>query len=773
MKKIISLVLVLALGLAVEVANADFTFGTPTNLGSAVNTVTDAWLLPAAYDLRAEGYVTSVKNQRGGTCWCHGTIAAIESNLLITGVWWATGETDQPNLAEYHLDWWNGFNQHNNDDLIPSRGKGLRVHQGGDYLVAAAYLTRGEGAVSCTAANDGTEFDDVWYDQAPARKGLNYKVYYPRDIEWYTAGADLSNIDTIKRAIINHGAVATCVCALNAFWNPDNGGTHYQPPTNTSLPNHSVAIIGWDDNKLTQAPQKGAWLVKNSWGSQEIGDDYAWVSYYDKHCGKDPEMGAVSFQNVEALAYDHIYYHDYHGCRGTMMDCDAVFNAFVAGGTELIKAVSFYTATENVTYTVKIYDRFEDSQLQDELATKVGSIPHTGFHTVDLDMPIIVTEGDDFYIYIQLSAGGYAYDRTSEVKVLLDEIRVGISFQEAPTTEVGPKSVKEVSVFNYTSVKMNLEGSSGAVVESMSHPNESYYLNAGTWLDLYYFNNTANFCIKALTMDVTPEFNRDRIIDLADLAIFGLAWGAEFTETTWNPDCDLNLDHVIDMQDLVILVEQWLEELRPFSFPIAHWKLDETEGTVAYDSIGSNHSVLNGNPVWQPAGGKIDGALEFDGTDDYISTDFILNPVSGSFSVFAWIKGDAPGQVIVSQLDRIVGRTVYPGSTWLGTETSNGKLITTLMGPQFGPLESESVITDGQWHHIGLVYTDEFNRHLYVDGLEVAKDTDIVDCASSDGGLYIGTGKTLDADSFFSGLIDDVRIYNQALSAEEIKALLR
>ncbi|HCO97061.1 MAG TPA: hypothetical protein DIU00_24495 [Phycisphaerales bacterium] len=213
---------------------------------------------------------------------------------------------------------------------------------------------------------------------------------------------------------------------------------------------------------------------------------------------------------------------------------------------------------------------------------------------------------------------------------------------------------------------------------------------------------------------------------------------------------------------------------------IAHWPLDEAEGDIANDSAGDNHGTLEGEPVWQPAGGKIDGALLLDGIDDYISTDFVLDPAKGSFSVFAWIQGGAPYQVIISQADILTGRFVKPGSIWLCVDPLDGKLMTYLglasAGSPIPPaprLVSESVITDGQWHHVGFVWDGSY-RSLYVDGIEAARDTAAQNPLQSvTSGLRIGANGNLEAGNFFSGLIDDVRIYNIALEAEQIEELAR
>jgi C1A family cysteine protease len=722
--------------------------------------------LPEAYDLRADGYVTSVKDQRGGTCWTHGTMASIESNLLITGIWSILDLTGQPNLAEYHLDWWNGFNRHHNGDLFPSSGNGLTVHQGGDYLVTTAYITRGDGVVYYLGANDNTELDDTWFELPPNRRDTDYLLFYPRDVEWYNAGEDLSNMDTIKQALMTHGAIATCFCVQEAFFSPNNGWTHYQPPNSSLPPNHSVAIIGWDDNKDTQAPEKGAWLVKNSWGSRGMPYDYLWISYYDKHCGKDPEMGAVSFQHVEPLAYDHFYYHDYHGWRDTKTDCAVAFNAFIAGGTERIKAVSFVTAADDVNYTIKIFDRFEEDQLENELSVKTGHIAHTGFHTIDLETSVPITEGDDFYVYLELSNGGHAYDCTSYVKVLLTDSQTENRSEPTPVKNLYSQTAQRSFLDTYASTKMALENSNGTRVNSTAQPNQSYYLNDDVWIDLYDFDNSANFCIKALTTDVTPDINRDGIVDQEDVDILESALGSEIGTSSWNPDCDLNLDNAVNQADYDTLMQQWLQELPPIEWPIAYWKLDEATGQYARDSAENNyvHAYLMGDPNWLPEGGAVDGAIELDGIDDYISTPYFFDPAQTyGMSVFAWIKGGAPGQVIVSQED---------GVNWLTADPTDGALRTDLRTPERStprdtippgpPLISSTVVTDGEWHQIGFVL--DGIRRLYVDGAEVAGDTTaLFRLEGSEGGLYLGAGSALAPETFFSGLIDDVRIYNKAV----------
>jgi acyl-CoA thioesterase-1 len=250
----------------------------------------------------------------------------------------------------------------------------------------------------------------------------------------------------------------------------------------------------------------------------------------------------------------------------------------------------------------------------------------------------------------------------------------------------------------------------------------------------------------------TPDLNEDGIVDAADMCLIIDHWGENYSLFDVGP-APFG-DGTMDVQDLIVLSEYL------FTYPgaVAYWKLDEETGETAHNSINGNDDLVMGDPIWQPVGGMVDGALEFDGIDDYISTDLILNPADGEFSVLAWIKGGAPGQVILSQTD---------GANWLLADPLEGKLMTNLSRPPGGrtpppSLVSEFVIADGKWHRIGFVW-DGLHRTLYVDGVVVAEDIQN-GLAGSNNGLYIGCGKSRESDSFFSGLIDDIRIYSRAMN---------
>jgi hypothetical protein len=414
--------------------------------------------LPAQFDLRDVGghnLVTSVKDQQGGTCWTFGAMAAMEGNLMMTGVWEAAGESGEPDLAEYHLDWWNGFNQHNNDDLDPPSGSGLNVHYGGDYRVTTAYLGRGEGAVR--------NIDGQSFDTPPDRSRADYVFFVPRHVEWLVAGDNLETIDPIKQAIIDNGVIGTCMCYDNSFM--QGGSIHYQPPTSNLDPNHAIAIVGWDDDTFVNgAPGSGAWLCKNSWGADWGLDGYFWISYWDKHAGHHPEMGAVVFREVGPPDWDATYFHDYHGWRDTYSSAVRAFNGFVGRGDEILEKVSIITTENDVTFWIRVWDRFEGGQLLDLLGGGTGTFAHTGLHTVDLDQPIAVVPGDDFFVELEVSGGGLAFDKTSDIPVLLG-------------------------------------ASSRTIVESTASAGESFFLQGSDWVDFTTVEPTGNFCIKALAID--------------------------------------------------------------------------------------------------------------------------------------------------------------------------------------------------------------------------------------------------------------------------------
>jgi hypothetical protein len=251
-----------------------------------------------------------------------------------------------------------------------------------------------------------------------------------------------------------------------------------------------------------------------------------------------------------------------------------------------------------------------------------------------------------------------------------------------------------------------------------------------------------------VTFTPVVDFDADGIVDIDDLVMLIEHWGEENSLYDVGP---LPLgDGVVDEADLRVFMSHWGQEAYDPAL-LAYWKLDEMGDDLAHDSAGADHDgTVMGAALWQPEGGQVKGALEFDGAT-CVMAPYVLSPADGPFSVFAWVKGGTPGQVVLSQTG---------AANWLMAAAPNGELATELVGGRGRPLVSSVLITDGAWHRVGLV-RDGSERILYVDAIEVARDTMLTLAGS--GGLQIAAGKDLDPGSFWTGLIDDVRIYSRAV----------
>ncbi len=215
----------------------------------------------------------------------------------------------------------------------------------------------------------------------------------------------------------------------------------------------------------------------------------------------------------------------------------------------------------------------------------------------------------------------------------------------------------------------------------------------------------------------------------------------------------------------------------PMPEPIAHWTFDEGSGTIAEDSAGSNDGTLINGPVWTT--GQIDGALYFSGGDDYIDCGNSFASITGSTTktITAWAKSDVSdrsGRIITlyRRSDSYSAFVIYPRendgvnpATWKGLYATPGnghKLI-----------DSAVSVTAGEWIHVALVQ-DGPHVHIYVNGeLENSASDAAAPTISNPPNAVIGTYMWYGhgPSASFLGTIDDVRLYNRALSAEEIRQL--
>jgi len=196
---------------------------------------------------------------------------------------------------------------------------------------------------------------------------------------------------------------------------------------------------------------------------------------------------------------------------------------------------------------------------------------------------------------------------------------------------------------------------------------------------------------------------------------------------------------------------------------VGWWTLDEDSGTIAYDSTDYwNDGTLSGGPLWVE--GRIGGALDLDGTNDYVNcgTDASFD-ITGQITLAVWIKARAAGN---DAHQHYVGKGnnsyCIKQNSW-----NNIEVVIYIGGWKVATLPLDSSYND-VWHYLAGTY-DGSQIKLYVDGVLQATTNQTGAIATNADPVRIGTRDG--TRWYYNGLIDDVRIYNRALSSVEIKKL--
>ena len=209
---------------------------------------------------------------------------------------------------------------------------------------------------------------------------------------------------------------------------------------------------------------------------------------------------------------------------------------------------------------------------------------------------------------------------------------------------------------------------------------------------------------------------------------------------------------------------------------VGWWKLDETSGDVAYDSSGNgNDGTLQGDPQWVP--GKLGGALEGDGTDDYIQVPHSdsLN-ISDAVTVALWIYGGIPPDQIICKGSG-GGAWVASYSIRLDDDSSHVRQLNFRgrVGTNADGLNSSSAIPADEWTHIAITFdagATGNNQKIYINGqLDIESRSENPLSTNADD-LLIGADAYETTRWHWQGMIDDVRVYNVALPEGQIQEVM-
>ncbi|MCF7936673.1 MAG: hypothetical protein K9L28_10075, partial [Synergistales bacterium] len=375
----------------------------------------------ATYDLRTLDQVPPVRNQRTyKICYAFAAQASIESSML-------KQDKEKADYSEWQLAYetYNGFVTENDYPPFDRDYSVKWYHLGGVDRQAASVLARWDAPVLESDAPCGGE-DPT--GKGTVQKHLQKALYLP--------GIRNEPLDTgnAKYALVHYGAISISMFAGGmadpAVWNKETNA-YYYPYDAAPATDHAVNIVGWNDNYpkenfASEPAEDGAWIVRNSWGTDWGDKGYLYISYHSAGL----ENG-VAYTVEKTDNYDNIYQYDPLGlCQAIGFGSDTAWcaNVFKTGtgrttrGTatqgssgERIKAVSFYSlggsSMNPAQYTIYVYtdlpDHPDDPCNGDLWEVIDGKLEQAGYVTIPLNNAVPVSKDEVFSIVLQLTTPGY------------------------------------------------------------------------------------------------------------------------------------------------------------------------------------------------------------------------------------------------------------------------------------------------------------------------------------------------------------------------------